>query len=372
MSEWKECTLGDVLNFRRGHDLPKSSMANGIIPVAGSNGIIGWHDTYTDISPVITVGRSGSIGHPYIYEKAWAHNTTLYIDDFKGNDPKYLYYLLFTLPLEQWQAGSAVPTLNRNHIHPLPIIFPNSIEVQKKIASILSSLDEKIETNRKINARLEELAQALFKSWFIDFEPFGGKMPKDWKEGTIMDMCPKIASGSTPSSMNKEFYNGKIRWFTTKELKDNFLLDSEKHISEEAHSSSSTKIFPKGTVLMAIYAAPTVGRLGILTSDSTFNQAAVGLYPKEEIGTIYLYQYLLNERLKFNNLAVGAAQQNLSVKFVKEYICKIPSKEVLDKYNGIINPIFVKIHLLSKESGRLAEMRDTLLQKLMSGELIPE
>ena len=123
---------------------------------------------------------------------------------------------------------------------------------------------------------------------------------------------------------------------------------------------------------MAIYAAPTVGRLGILTSDSTFNQAAVGLYPKEEIGTIYLYQYLLNERLKFNNLAVGAAQQNLSVKFVKEYICKIPSKEVLDKYNGIINPIFVKIHLLSKESGRLAEMRDTLLQKLMSGELIPE
>ena len=138
MSEWKKCTLGDVLNLRRGYDLPHSEMMEGDIPVAGSNGIIGTHNVATSIEPCITIGRSGSAGSTYIYDRAWAHNTTLYIDDFKGNDPKYLYYLLLSLPLKKMAGGSAVPSLNRNHIHPLNIVFPSTLEVQQTIASILA------------------------------------------------------------------------------------------------------------------------------------------------------------------------------------------------------------------------------------------
>lgn len=121
--EWKEVRLGDILNFRRGHDLPHSAMKPGNIPVAGSNGVIGYHDTATPIKPILTIGRSGNVGKPYFYEEAWAHNTTLYVDDFKGNDPKFLYYLCQTMPFANFGGGSAVPTLNRNHIHPLETKF---------------------------------------------------------------------------------------------------------------------------------------------------------------------------------------------------------------------------------------------------------
>ena len=161
MEEWIKCPLGDILNFRRGHDLPKTSMIPGDIPVAGSNGIIGFHNVSTPISPCITIGRSGNVGTPYIYDKCWAHNTVLYIDDYKGNDPKYLYYLLKTLPLASFGGGSAVPTLNRNHIHPLEVDFCRDIELQKKIAGILSKIDDKIELNRQINDNLVCIIQNL-------------------------------------------------------------------------------------------------------------------------------------------------------------------------------------------------------------------
>ena len=154
MEKWIKCTLGDILNFRRGHDLPKTSMQAGIIPVAGSNGVIGYHNECTPISPCITIGRSGNVGTPYIYDRCWAHNTVLYIDDYKGNYPKYLYYLLKTLPLSSFGGGSAVPTLNRNHIHPLEILFCRDLDEQKRIANLLSKIDDKIELNRRINDNL--------------------------------------------------------------------------------------------------------------------------------------------------------------------------------------------------------------------------
>lgn len=137
MEKWKEYKLGDILNFRRGHDLPHTKMKNGKIPVAGSNGIIGYHDEATRISPCITIERSGNVGTPYIYEKCWAHNTVLYVDDFKGNYPLYLYYLLRTLPLSSFGGGSAVPTLNRNHIHPLTIRHTANLDTQNIYSSPL-------------------------------------------------------------------------------------------------------------------------------------------------------------------------------------------------------------------------------------------
>lgn len=148
--KWIECALGDILNFRRGYDLPHNEMKGGSIPVAGSNGVIGYHDIATDISPVITIGRSGNVRTSFIYQVAWAHNTTLYIDNFKGNDPIYLYYLIKTRPLSSFSGGSAVPTLNRNHIHPLVVKHCPDVKEQRKLVEILKSLDDKIELNNLI------------------------------------------------------------------------------------------------------------------------------------------------------------------------------------------------------------------------------
>ena len=167
MTEWKEYKLGEIVTFQRGHDLPKDRMIDGDIPVAGSNGIIGYHNQFTKEGPGVTIGRSGNIGIPHYYPNAyWAHNTVLYIVDFKGNDAKFMYYLLKTFDFTQLNTGSAVPSLNRNHIHELPVSIPD-VPTQRRIAAVLSSLDDKIDLLRRENATLEQLAETLFRQWFV-------------------------------------------------------------------------------------------------------------------------------------------------------------------------------------------------------------
>ena len=154
-SEWKECQLGDLITFQRGYDLPKTKMCDGEYPVVGSNGIIGYHNEYTTEAPSITVGRSGNVGTPFLYNgKSWSHNTSLYIKEFKNVYPLFIYYFLKTLDLKNYAGGSAVPTLNRNHIHSLNVSIPVDIDIQKKISSVLSALDDKIELNTAINENL--------------------------------------------------------------------------------------------------------------------------------------------------------------------------------------------------------------------------
>lgn len=134
MGEWKSCTLGDIITFQRGYDLPKDKMKEGIYPVIGSNGIIGYHNQYTTEEPSVTIGRSGNVGNPYIYYgKSWSHNTTLYIKDFKGNDEVFIYYYLKIMLLSNYAGGSAVPTLNRNHIHSLEVKIPVYISSHKQM-----------------------------------------------------------------------------------------------------------------------------------------------------------------------------------------------------------------------------------------------
>ena len=299
---------------------------------------------------------------------------------FKGDNDFYYYWLKSRFGQHMLQSivtGSAQPKFNKTNFRDMAIPVP-PIEEQRQIGMVLKSLDDKIEVNRRINENLEQQAQALFKSWFVDFEPFKdqpfveselGMIPQGWKVEKIEDLAEKMGSGGTPKSLNKEYYSGEIRWFSTKELKDCFLFDSEKHISLDALNNSAAKLFPEGTILMAIYAAPTVGRLGILTKTSSFNQAAVGIVPKVTIGMEFLFLSLLSERTNLNNLASGAAQQNLNVGIVKNYRIVIPPLDVLNKFNPIANGFFEKIRTIQQESRRLAELRDTLLPRLMSGEL---
>lgn len=156
MTEWKKCLLGDLIIFQRGYDLPKTKMKRGgIYPVVASNGIIGWHDKYTTEAPSITIGRSGNVGKPFLFNgKSWSHNTTLYIKEYKNVSPIFIYYLLKMLDLGNYAGGSAVPTLNRNHIHTIEVCVPTTIEEQDKIASVLQLIDNKIEFNNRINDNL--------------------------------------------------------------------------------------------------------------------------------------------------------------------------------------------------------------------------
>jgi len=167
---WIKGCLGDFLNFRRGYDLTHAEMKEGDVPVAGSSGIIGYHNEATNISPCITVGRSGSVGKLNIYDKCWAHNTTLFVDDFKGNDPYFLAYLIQSLGVGSYSGGSAVPSLNRNYIHPIPTAVPFSKKEQRDIVVILDTLSEKVALLQKNYDQTitlcNDLKQSLLKSIF--------------------------------------------------------------------------------------------------------------------------------------------------------------------------------------------------------------
>lgn len=296
-------------------------------------------------SPTQSTGRIAFISNKLLshYDKKIICSNFCKVIIPQNINPEYLYYYWKDLynkgvlfPYENGTTG--IKNLDLNRFIDEQDIWNPDPDTQQKIVQILKSLDDKIELNRQINANLEEQAQSLFKSWFVDFEPFRnspfvdselGKIPKGWKVNSIEDLASYIASGGTPRSLDSSYYDGDIRWFTTKELKDEFLFDSEKHISQTALKNSAAKLFPENTVLMAIYASPTVGRLGILTAESTCNQAAVGIIAKEEIGYAYLYLLLLSERINLNNLASGAAQQNLNVGIVKRYRVLVPTIDIL-------------------------------------------
>lgn len=176
-SDWYETTLGEVLTLQRGFDLPETERQGGSYPVVASTGYVGSHSYAMVKGPGVVIGRSGSIGGgQYIKCDFWPLNTTLWVKDFKGNDKRFCYYLIKSLDLSHFNVGSGVPTLNRNHVHPLPIVVPRDTSEQRAIAHILGTLDDKIELNRRMNETLEAMARAIFKSWFVDFDPVRAKM----------------------------------------------------------------------------------------------------------------------------------------------------------------------------------------------------
>lgn len=280
---------------------------------------------------------------------------------------KYLYYVLaddrFFAFSTASASGSKMPRGDKTQIMNYPVNLP-PLDQQKKIADILSSLDEKIELNRHMNETLEQLGQALFRHYFVDNPGAAG-----WDTVSLTELCDRIASGGTPSTRNDNYYGGDIQWYSTKELKDNFVFCSEKTITGDGLNESSAKLFPVDTVMMAIYAAPTVGRLGILTQEAAFNQATCGLVAKPSIGYEFIYLYLLLSRSDLNNMANGAAQQNISVGKVRNFAVMKPDDQTILKFKEKIQPIFEKIKRNSEETITLTSMRDSLLPKLISGEI---
>ena len=411
MEEWKEYKLEDtsieMIDGDRGKNYPKNNdfLSDGYCLFLNAGNVTKDGFSFSDKSFItqekddelrkgrlekydVVITTRGTVGNVALYdnkvpfEHIRINSGMLILKSGKDILSEYLYYYLkgkkFQSQISLFVSGSAQPQLPKSTLGKMSISYPNNKDTQNKIVSILKSLDDKIEVNRKTNENLEQQAQALFKSWFVDFEPFKngefveselGMIPKGWRVERIEDLSQKMASGGTPKSLNKDYYLGNIKWYSTKELKDCFLFDSEKHISEDALKKSSAKMFPEGTVLMAIYASPTVGRLGILTNPATFNQAAVGIVPKENVGSEFIYLSLLSERTNLNNLASGAAQQNLNVGIVKNYNILVPEQKVLDRFNRLARSYFLLLKKNTEESRRLAELRDTLLPKLMSGEL---
>lgn len=294
------------------------------------------------------------------------------------SDVKFVKYCFDILQrkIKQISQGAAQDNLSMEKLNTVKFLVPE-YSTQFRIASILCAYDDLIENNIKRIKLLEEIAQRTYEEWFMKFRINGVKLLMDEKTGLpvgweilkLSDVCTRIQSGGTPSrSKNSYWKNGTMNWFKTKELRDSWLIDSEEKISIDALNNSSAKTFPPNTILMAIYASPTLGRLGLLLKESSCNQAAIGFICKKGTVTFqWLYYKLFELRDRFNGIARGAGQQNISGELVKDQTIVLPKYEMIKEFTDFVSPIIFQQLSLQKENLKLKESRDILLPKLMNG-----
>ena len=254
--------------------------------------------------------------------------------------------------------GTAVPIVNKSDFENIKIELPPLSE-QKRIASILSSLDDKIDLLHRENKTLEAMAETLFRQWFVE-EANGNSI--------CLGEVIKTTSGGTPSRKKEEYYsNGNIAWVKSKELQCSYILDTEEKITEDAITNSSAKLLPENSVLIAMYGA-TVGEYGIISKPMTCNQAICALIPNENYPYTYLYLWAKYMQGEFINLACGAAQQNISQELIKQQYVSNDLKQISD-FHILVAPYLEKMKVNQEMIQTLIQTRDSLLPKLMSGEI---
>ena len=383
-------TIGDILELQRGYDLPLEKMAGGEIPVVGSNGIVGFHNVKRSINPTITVGRSGSIGKVHYYDReTWVHNTALYVSNFKGNNPLYLYYLLKNLDFENLKSSSVVPSLNRNFVYPMKVPFVSDIKEQERIAIKLESIDKKIALNTRMNAELEAMAKQLYDYWFVQFDfpdengkPYkssGGKMvynptlkreiPAGWEVSSYGEEFD-VKLGGTPSTSEDSFWeNGTINWLNSGEVQNFPINSSEKKITESALNGSSTEFLPKGSVLISI---TRYLRVTILNIDACINQSVAGFAETEFLKYPYTYFALSAEVPRLMKLRTGAQQPHINKEIIEASPILLPPERILREYYASCYPIIDTLFKKSEETEELTHLRDSLLPMLMNGQVTVE
>ena len=369
--KWKTCELGDLITFQRGHDLPKAAMIDGEYPVVGSNGIIGYHNRYTTEAPSISIGRSGNVGNPFIYYgKTWSHNTSLYVKEFKEADPIFIYYLLRTLELGNYAGGSAVPTLNRNHIHNLIVTVPAYSCDQKRIGSLLSLLDEKISTNNAINDNLEWQLRTVFKAEFTDNPEL-----ENITQIPLSELCHVVTKGTTPTTLGKPFVETGINFIKAESILDDHSIDKSKFafIDEETNALLKRSIIHAGDVVFTI--AGTLGRFALIDENvlpANTNQAvAIIRADVEKVLPEYIYTCFIGEWHTdyYAKRVQQAVQANLSLTTIKSLPIPLLDEAKMSEYLSLILPLIKAIKTNEAQNEKLAALRDNLLPKLMSGEI---
>lgn len=383
--------LGDVVNFKRGYDLPESSRRPGPYPVISSAGISGYHDQYKIRGEGIVTGRYGTLGEMHYYNgDYWPHNTALYVTDFKGNVPKYVYYLLSCLGHLNTGDKSAVPGVNRNDLHELMIPLIVERGVQQKIAAVLSALDAKIDLNHRINAELEALAKTIYDYWFVQFDfpdahgrPYkssGGAMvwndtlkreiPMGWKAQPLSELGsfrnginydPSIGGDSVARIVNVRNVSATSIFLNSDDLDELELdqADIDKYLVTADSILIARSGIPGATRMMQPCPTNTIycGFIICLKVANAENKLLLFFRLKQ------LEQSLLSQ-------SSGSILKNVSQDTLKDISLAVPrERSVIEKFNAAIAPLFEKISANNLENVELTQLRDWLLPLLMNGQV---
>lgn len=351
-----------------------------------------------------TIGQVGLVDNRAKYDEYVVSNKQMkFTPDPDQADSLYMYYL-FSSPemsnrIKNQAIGSSVPGFNLGQLKSLRVNIP-PLDIQKRIASILGAFDDKIELNRKMNATLEAMAQALFKSWFVDFDPVKAKaegrevkglsgeiadlfpsrlvpselglIPDGWDVGSISTFCSKVENGGTPSRKVPSYWlPATVPWLTSGEVRQNLIVSVDNAISEEGLVNSSAKIWEPESTIVALYGA-TAGQVSMLRVRACGNQACCCLSPKSGQAN-FLNFALRRSEGALNAMARGSAQQNLSKGIVESTKSVLPANDLSKIFNELVEPFVKSMDLNLRQSARLGEIRDVLLPKLISGEIrVPE
>lgn len=288
-------------------------------------------------------------------------------------DPIYYGYAVksFQSKIEGLAEGSTGQTeINRRRLQDEVIIrYPSDKLVQKNIGSFLANIDEKIKTNKEINKNLEQQAQAIYRSWFVNYEPFDRTKPDDWSDGTIDDLGTEIICGKTPSTKKSEYYGGNTPFITIPDMHGCvYIVSTERYLSDAGVASQPKKTLPPNTVCVSCIG--TAGLVTLVSEESQSNQQINSIIPKEGISVYYIYLLMQTLAETINKLGQsGSTIVNLNKTQFGKIQVMIPSKRVLQDFDSLCRPLFDTILSNQKENINLSELRDTLLPKLMSGEL---
>lgn len=276
-------------------------------------------------------------------------------------------------------GGAAQPNASAKVLGAYPFLLPDR-DVQDKIGAVFDTIADLLENNRRRVELLEEMARAIYREWFVKFRYPGhedvplvdsalGPIPEGWSVGTVGHLCSRIQAGATPRRSNPEFWNEpSVDWYKTGELTDGVLLGSEEKLSEAGLKAG--RAFEPETILMAIYGSPTVGRLGLLASRASANQAALGLVANPSVCTTeFLWFKLESLRGYLNQIAQGAAQQNVSKAKVMGCQVVIPPRGVIESFTVNVAPCWRLSHQLANQAAALESLLDRLLPKLVTGQI---
>lgn len=346
--ELKRYKLGEILELQRGYDLPSSQQKAGNVLVAGSNGIIGYHNEIRGNHPCITVGRSGSVGKVHYYEQpTWAHNTALFVKDFKGNNPQYLYYFLKNLHLDEMfvKGSSVVPSLDRKVVHSLVVPFHKEVVCQKRIALVLSNIDRKIELNRAINQNLEAVIADVMDYKFLSNAE---TLPKRF----IGDIASIKAGGDCPQEWSK---------YKTKDCQIPIYSNGTDNEGLYGYTKEPT-ILKRG---ITVAARGTIGYCTMRNGGYVPIIRLLAVTPNDIGGDVYLHQIF--NRIKFRN--DGSIQQQLTVPSLASIEIPYPNASTLKAFANITYPLIEKIKQNKIQIEELTKQRDELLPLLMNGQV---
>ena len=368
MLNWQTLPLGKVVIFQRGYDLPRRDRRDGEVLLVSSAGITDRHSVAMVEPPGVVTGRYGTIGELfYLTKPFWPLNTTLYVRDFLGNDPKFVYYLLQTFDFSAFSGKSGVPGVNRNDLHAEIVSIPTAIGEQRAIANSLSDMDALIDGLTRLIAKKRDLKQAVMQQLLTGQTRLPG-FSEGWEVKQIGDFTDCIAGG-TPSTKVAAYWDGHIPWMSSGELNLKQVHMVEGRITNAGLANSSTKIIPKKCVLIGLAGqGKTRGTVAMNHIELCTNQSIAAIFPNEFFISQYLYYNLESRYDELRELSAGdGGRGGLNLKIIRSIELPFPSVKEQAAIAAVLSDMDAELAALDARLVKTRALKQAMMQELLTG-----